>query len=552
MSDSSIDTLDDFKRKRESSSNSTNSVSALQIEKKAKEDISVPSDILENSVFSTPVPSTAIMASSHDISALESRTDGAVSNPSVAINGFSSTHEHKSPPPVASHQSSNQEFHDLNQGSRDFVINLLKVTREQFKEEVNDIVDRKLLNQKEEIAQHVYAAVSHDVDNKLDDFEQKYNALQLKYDKLEAKVDKIDRKSVENDQYARRYTIRIRGIEEHRGENLRATVVHIVRWLQIEMHESDIEVIHRVGSYERGKHRVIVCRFKDRGLKYAVMMQRRHLKGKGITFEEDLCKEYETIMHQLRDHRNVSRVWSWNGKVNAEDKNGVKHILRYGRDWIDFFNRIDDQPQNRPPITQNTPHHAATAAAAVIPPAITAQSTASSAPPASTAGSVAMSTANISTAVVCNAPPSITTASLAQSTSTTLTTVTSSVMGPIPASSIAASSGVPYSMAAAVPPLRIPLKDIGNASVTMGGPPMPTRLPGHPNVTMSPRAPSKQMGNLLGFPLIQGGSLPGSPLAREQRRGSTSSQRTPRSMKAATERPPISPKIASYFSKPSG
>ena len=164
------DYQDDPKRKRGSSSNSTNSLSSLQLQKKSKEDGSVPSDIFENSVFSTPNPSAPNMAAaSPHTGSHEPQADGIASNLSV---GMSSPSSHESYSPDASRQSrevplaSDQKFSDLNQGARDFVITLLKTNREQFKEEVNTIIDNRLLNQKEEIAQNVYEAVSHDVDIK--------------------------------------------------------------------------------------------------------------------------------------------------------------------------------------------------------------------------------------------------------------------------------------------------------------------------------------------------------------------------------------------------
>ena len=583
---------DDSKRKRESSSNSTSSAPFMQ--KKAKEDFN-SSNISEYTVFNTPDPRIT-MASESSPAHLSA---DAPSNSSVGVLSHSSSSEQQShsasqsPKPPTELDIAGQ--FTQNPETKAFLADLLNSNRANIKadtlEVVNSVVDAKFSSHQEKIAQHVYDAVEHKVDNKFIEPEHQFNTLQTKYDKLEERLDKVDQKSVENDQYARRYTIRIRGIEEQRNEDLRAIVVHIVSWMHINIDEYDIEVIHRAGSYKPDKPRVILCRFKDRGLKYQVMLQRKMLKRTGITFEEDLCREYETLMYELKDHQNVQKTWSWNGKVHAEDKNGARHILRYGRNWSEFFDKIDEQPpppQNAtrphlnngsnsgqqppmasaPPPTQSPVNTSPPQQASPAPPSSTAQSL--SAP--SSASVATSSPASISLAAVCSVSTSGTTNSLAQSASSTSTTVTQAVLGPIPASTASSSDPtMSYSMAAApitqLPPqshplqgllpqghppqrptLNNPLKDIGSASTVMGelggfrNPPNLTRFVGLPVVTMSPRV--KLPGGLPG--IGKGGSLPGTP-RNTSRRGSASSLRTPKNQKPATERPPISPNISSYF-----
>ena len=600
---------DDPKRKRESSSNSTSSVS---VQKKAKDDHLISPSILENSVFNTPAPaSMASLPADSNNPSTSAPTDGMIRSISIGSNLSVGMHSQSSSPDHSSHSTDHSQvkpdssppegntFGDnfaTNPEARSWLTDIMNFNRTNTKADiiqaVNSAIDHKLTNQQDYIAQHVYNAVEHKVDVRYDELDRKFNSLQLKYDKLEERMDRVDKKSVENDQYARRYTIRIRGIEEHQNEDLCAIIVHIVRRMQINIYNEDIEVIHRAGFFQHGKHRVILCRFKDRGLKYQVMLQRKMLKGTGITFDEDLCKEYETLLHELKDHQNVRRIWSWNGKVHAEDKNGVKHTLRYGRNWTEFFDKLDEQPiqhpmrphlnnqrsnsrhmppssapPTQPPVSSTPLSQPSLAPSAGVSSTITqplaarAISTSASAP-STASGAALTSLASISLAALCSVSTCSTTTSLSQSAASTSTMVTSSVLGPIPASTAAsAAPGVSYSMAAAStlllppqqgPPLRIPLKDIGLANTVLGdmsafhNPPTPTRFSGAPMVTMSPKPTFKQPGGLLGLPVGKGGSLPASP-RRVARRGSTSGQRTPRNQKVAVEQPPISPNISSYF-----
>ena len=279
----------------------------------------------------------------------------------------------------------------------------------------------------------------------------------------------------------------------------------------------------------------------------------------------------------MRDHANVTRTWAWNGKVNAEDKNGGRHTLRYGRDWADFFNKIDDLPQRNTQIPQNRqrthtaplltsqapppPSHPQqpppTNVSSVGAPVLTAASSVSVNPVCSAltvVGSAPVTSVSIPLTAASAAPASVHltgahSVAPINTTSTLASTITTtSVIGPIPSSSTAPQPqpGMSYSNAAAtniqqpqptVPPLRFPLKDIGNGITgAFRHPPYPTRITGSPIITLSPRGASTPLLN-----------LPGSPLFKGPRRTPV---RTPRSQISSVERPPISPKISNYFVKP--
>lgn len=98
--------------------------------------------------------------------------------------------------------------------------------------------------------------------------------LLLKYD-----IDRME-------QYSRRETIRVAGMEEQGDETddmLRAKLVKIGDDCEVKFQSEAISVCHRVGRKKEGagaKPRDVLCRFVSRATKIAMMSNKKNLKGK--------------------------------------------------------------------------------------------------------------------------------------------------------------------------------------------------------------------------------------------------------------------------------
>ena len=593
--------INDSKRKRDSSNNSSGSSLSI-IPKKHKEDFNVS---LDNSVFSPPTP----MASGHNPHSANAPLAGEII-PEASRSSESSSHStsvgmmsandsstHSSPlshSALSQHSSNSRSLADrdvrIDSASQDcadlirrfpdpeeaksFISHLMKVNNDEFRSSVNGIVkdamdERFTLFESRvvpQIKQDVYMAVKHDMDTQNDDIRRELTQMRLKYDQLEQRMDRerletrrVEIRSVENDQYARRNTIRIRGIVEHPGEDLKHMVCHIVYYqFSINIQLSDIELIHRAGVSQPRKNRVILCRFKDRGLKYAIMMQRKNLKGTGIYFEEYLTKEYDDILYSIKDHPSVSRAWSWNGKVMAQDIHGKKHNLRFGADWVSFFDNLANvRPHSNqrsvPAVSTAAPNPAVSAAAATTAAANITPPQPAPPPPPPPPPTTTQAIPVITTVSSTLANTSVTSSATAQPTTVTPSTQS----GPIASASVSAplssantlgslstqgatgltiSAGTtPSNATAFIPPLQVPLKDIGqlNGMGDLLVPPYPTRFPGSPVITASPVRRARS-------------STPfGNPPDTQRPRA----PRTPRGQ-SMDRRPSINPSISSFFTKP--
>ena len=74
--------------------------------------------------------------------------------------------------------------------------------------------------------------------------------------------------------------------------------------------DSDIEVAHRLGSYQSNKDRAVIVRFNSRKVTEEVTSRRRALKGSGIVIAEDLTKINAARYKKVRELSGVVRAWT--------------------------------------------------------------------------------------------------------------------------------------------------------------------------------------------------------------------------------------------------
>ena len=86
--------------------------------------------------------------------------------------------------------------------------------------------------------------------------------------------------------------------------------------------DSDIEVAHRLGSYQSKKDRAVIVRFNLRKVTEEVTSRRRASKGSGIVIAKDLTKINATRYQKVRELSGVVRAWARRGEIYALGQNG--------------------------------------------------------------------------------------------------------------------------------------------------------------------------------------------------------------------------------------
>lgn len=118
------------------------------------------------------------------------------------------------------------------------------------------------------------------------------------------------------EQYGRRWSIRVYGLEESPQENCKQLVVNTINErLKVNLSINDIEVAHRAGKFTQGKPRSIIARFLNRETRQVILKNRRLLKGSRISISEDLTSQNVKLLNRVSNSDKVEKVWSTNGKI---------------------------------------------------------------------------------------------------------------------------------------------------------------------------------------------------------------------------------------------
>ena len=134
--------------------------------------------------------------------------------------------------------------------------------------------------------------------------------------KLEADVAKLAIKANDNEQYSRRYNIRVSGLPEEKDENCADKAV---KFCQENLETSNItfeniDRAHHVGRPKKdGVPTAIIVRFKSHSDKVTVMKARKKLRDTSYFISEDLSRVNQDIYRT--GCLNVASVWTTDGRI---------------------------------------------------------------------------------------------------------------------------------------------------------------------------------------------------------------------------------------------
>lgn len=133
-------------------------------------------------------------------------------------------------------------------------------------------------------------------------------------------------------QRSRMSDILVFGVQEEIGENLIHVVADVInQTLKIKLPVEEIEDAYRIGSGnpESERPRGIIVRFHRRDTRDKVLRVRRALKGTGISFHENLTKDNELLLKDVRTYSDIDKAWSWNGKIFGRLVDNTTKVIRF-------------------------------------------------------------------------------------------------------------------------------------------------------------------------------------------------------------------------------
>lgn len=186
-----------------------------------------------------------------------------------------------------------------------------------------------------------------DLEVKNEELEAEYKKVKIDNRKLEETVNDqavrirlVDMKNNNLEQYTRRNSIRIYGIEDNISETEADTCKKVLTFmndkLRIKLVRGDIDIAHRVGKYLEDGNRVIIVKLVQRVAKLDIIRSRRALKGSSYVIREDLTNLNAKLLEAVSEHNKVKSAWSDEGRIIALLKNNRKIVVKQLSD-LDFI-----------------------------------------------------------------------------------------------------------------------------------------------------------------------------------------------------------------------
>ena len=144
---------------------------------------------------------------------------------------------------------------------------------------------------------------------------------------------------MKNEQYSRKNNLKIFGLVHNEGENCAKKMQKMVKEkLKINVAEEDVEIAHRLpASRQENQEKAVIVKFRNPGVRYAILKARRALKGTGISICEDISASVLSTLKSLRENPNTKDAWCWNGKIFIKDQHDKMHSFGYGTAIPEFF-----------------------------------------------------------------------------------------------------------------------------------------------------------------------------------------------------------------------
>lgn len=158
---------------------------------------------------------------------------------------------------------------------------------------------------------------------------------------LKNRINALESKQDRAHQYSRRYSVRVSGIAETRGENTDDVVSALAEAIGANITLDEIDRSHRVGEIRPGstKSRDILVKFATYRARQKLFKKRSSLKNseyKRCFVNEDLTKKRNTLFFEarkLKRDKAVVDAWTSDGTVLVKDRRGK---IRAINDLSDF------------------------------------------------------------------------------------------------------------------------------------------------------------------------------------------------------------------------
>ena len=120
-------------------------------------------------------------------------------------------------------------------------------------------------------------------------------------------------------QYTRREYVRIAGIPETEGENVKQKVIDLAQIMGVNITQNYINTCHRLGARQQTRARAIIVRFFARDKRNHMLINKKKLKDnvdyKNVFISEDLAQVRAKLLHYVKRKERVASVYTQDWKT---------------------------------------------------------------------------------------------------------------------------------------------------------------------------------------------------------------------------------------------
>ena len=161
----------------------------------------------------------------------------------------------------------------------------------------------------------------------------------MKIRALEDRIVKLEENNDALEQYTRRNSVRISGINESSDEDCYDKVLSTLNTrlaLTPPLTIENIDRLHRTGKpNSEGRARPILVKFTSYQHRARVMSRRKHLRGSNVFVNEDLTKRRNNLLWVCRGEKKGGRIkdcWTTDGRIMVRDLAGNTHLVNRNED----------------------------------------------------------------------------------------------------------------------------------------------------------------------------------------------------------------------------
>ena len=173
-------------------------------------------------------------------------------------------------------------------------------------------------------------------------------------DALKRRVDTLESQNDSLEQYTRRNSLRVTGLQEDPNENILDRTLHMFNsTMQVEppITTNDIDRVHRVGKRSSSKTRSIIIKFTSYRARQVALKKRKafQIAVPNAYINEDLTVKRSTMMYKARMMKRqgyIKDCWTHDGTMIIKDNNDETHSARNLIDGDNLMAKFVNHPRD--------------------------------------------------------------------------------------------------------------------------------------------------------------------------------------------------------------